>query len=405
MMSRSRSSASRKSSAHSTLQVMNIRSLPALRASESLPVTTVGTLRPAIVTSMKKPLGLAPCTKSMPSRIFAPVPNTSSPSGMAAPHHAHTLVNLSAASFICHSRRTGHSKGITPQSPNSSLSSEQDSQTSQWPHSSPASTPILHSRHHSSPQSWQKPSVGSSTSSNSSPESVRALPHSGQSPTKIDRSSSSSSSVPSSLAISSQRPSTNSSFDLPLATTAELKASLRSSGICSNISSNILFSSSSMGRSRSRASPIKILSKARAPHEGRHGDASGQPGPQREKPQDLQTVQPPSSSMRAPHSGHLMSPITAGSAPSPSMPYTSRYLSIARPIASGQESTSACLLRIEDMHRIPLSCSVISAMSIPARSPSEISRLVASDCDGQPPALPSAVNTSQMPASSALTVM
>ncbi|GLI51592.1 hypothetical protein TSYNTROOL_16780 [Tepidanaerobacter syntrophicus] len=54
---------------------------------------------------------------------------------------------------------------------------------------------------------------------------------------------------------------------------------------------------------------------------------------------------------------------------------------------------------------MPFSCSTIAFTSIPALRAKDIRRLVASDWDGHPPALPKFVNTSHIPFSSEFTVI
>ena len=70
------------------------------------------------------------------------------------------------------------------------------------------------------------------------------------------------------------------------------------------------------------------------------------------------------------------------------------------PIASGQDSTLSPFCRSVEWQRMPRSCSMSVSGLMPARSAVDTRRLVASLCEGQPPARPRLVNTSQMPCSS-----
>ena len=82
--------------------------------------------------------------------------------------------------------------------------------------------------------------------------------------------------------------------------------------------------------------------------------------------------------------------------------------SSALAIASGQERTVALsplfLAVAAERQRMPRNCSASSFGSTPDRRATDVARHVASDCDGQPPALPRLANTSHNPASSRLTV-
>ena len=73
---------------------------------------------------------------------------------------------------------------------------------------------------------------------------------------------------------------------------------------------------------------------------------------------------------------------------------------MTRAMASGQEVHFMPGCRMVEGHRMPLSWLVRVFTSIPERSAMETSRAVASDWEGQPPALPVLVNTSHMPFSS-----
>jgi len=103
-------------------------------------------------------------------------------------------------------------------------------------------------------------------------------------------------------------------------------------------------------------------------------------------------------------SGHILTgEILADSQSSP------RASSMARAMASGQESTSISLLSfrraIVERQRIFFSCSTSTLGSTPHRSAAETTRHVASLCEGHPPAFPRLANTSQRPFSSLLTLM
>ena len=118
------------------------------------------------------------------------------------------------------------------------------------------------------------------------------------------------------------------------------------------------------------------------------------------------TKQPASRRMGWLQNGQLRpstGPATAGGAH-----VSSSASSMALAIASGQESTSTSLLSLRatrvDRQRMPLSCSISAWGSTPERSAVETTRQVASDWDGQPPALPRLAKTSQIPSPSLLTV-
>src|SRR5699024_11455583 len=74
--------------------------------------------------------------------------------------------------------------------------------------------------------------------------------------------------------------------------------------------------------------------------------------------------------------------------------------SMALAMASGQEVTGTSLCRRQEGQRMPLSWVMISSLSTPERRAMDTSRAVASDWEGQPPARPVLVKTSQMPCSS-----
>jgi hypothetical protein len=73
--------------------------------------------------------------------------------------------------------------------------------------------------------------------------------------------------------------------------------------------------------------------------------------------------------------------------------------SMALAMASGQEVTAMPCCRMVEGQRMPLSCRMSSSESTPPGGP-DMSRAVASDWEGQPPARPVLVNTSQTPCSS-----
>lgn len=103
-------------------------------------------------------------------------------------------------------------------------------------------------------------------------------------------------------------------------------------------------------------------------------------------------------------SGHLLTGEVFTGSQSPF-----RVSSIARAIASGQESTSISFFSLRraivERQRMFLSCSMRTRGSTSHRRAAETARQVASLCDGQPPALPRLANTSHRPFSSSLTLM
>ena len=74
--------------------------------------------------------------------------------------------------------------------------------------------------------------------------------------------------------------------------------------------------------------------------------------------------------------------------------------SITRAMASGQEVHFMPCCRMVEGQRMPRSWLIMVFTSMPERSASDARRAVASDWEGQPPALPVLVNTSQIPCSS-----
>jgi len=105
----------------------------------------------------------------------------------------------------------------------------------------------------------------------------------------------------------------------------------------------------------------------------------------------------------APQSGQAFPRIVGPTCTGPPIPS-----SIALAIASGQERTFTSspffLALAVERHRMPRSCSMSSLGSTPDRRATETALHVASDCDGQPPALPRLAKTSHSPRSSLFTV-
>ena len=133
-------------------------------------------------------------------------------------------------------------------------------------------------------------------------------------------------------------------------------------------------------------------------------------------PQERQDTQPPSCSSGWPHSGQNLAVFSAAGGMSTAFcafsgvmtdppgvwpaPIISLTFLTTRAIASGQEVQLIPSRRKVYGQRIPRSCSRILSIETPERNAMDTSRAVASDCEGQPPALPVEVNTSQMPFSS-----
>ena len=121
--------------------------------------------------------------------------------------------------------------------------------------------------------------------------------------------------------------------------------------------------------------------------------------PHLEKPQERQTMQPPSCSTEAPQSGQA--PISATMWLKPLWQYSPNTLAMA----SEQLSTISPSCQTGDGHRIPMSCLRMDAGLTPERNANEIRRPVASICElAQPPALPIWAKISQGPKSSLLSV-
>ena len=121
-------------------------------------------------------------------------------------------------------------------------------------------------------------------------------------------------------------------------------------------------------------------------------------------PHPSQTLHP-DSLLRGPwQSGHLLAERALTG-----LQFSPRTSSMARAMASGQESTSISLFSfrraIVERQRMFLSCSMSTRASTPHRRAADTARQVASLCDGHPPALPRLANTSHRPFSSLLTLM